>query len=105
MFGLNRRNVDRRDIIDATFRGNMARYLNHSCDVIFILYYSPIAKPKYNSSITNPKYSSTQSEIFNNFKNSLMTINSVLTQTKNSHAHVELKTVKVDSIDHHKQNK
>lgn len=38
MFGLNRRNVDRREIIDATFRGNMARYLNHSCDVTNLLY-------------------------------------------------------------------
>ena len=47
MFGLNRRNVDRREIIDATFRGNMARYLNHSCDVIFYFIFSPIAKPKF----------------------------------------------------------
>ena len=28
---------DKKDIIDATFRGNMARYLNHSCDVTIFL--------------------------------------------------------------------
>ncbi len=46
MFGLNRRNVDRREIIDATFRGNMARYLNHSCDVILFLIIQPNCKAK-----------------------------------------------------------
>ena len=39
LFGImkepNRENQDKKDIIDATFRGNMARYLNHSCDVSF----------------------------------------------------------------------
>lgn len=29
----HKENQDKKDIIDATFRGNMARYLNHSCDV------------------------------------------------------------------------
>lgn len=32
MFGIGK-TTDKKDIIDATFRGNMARYLNHSCDV------------------------------------------------------------------------
>lgn len=39
MFGLNRRNVDKKEIIDATYRGNMARYLNHSCEVKIYYYY------------------------------------------------------------------
>lgn len=25
--------IDKNDVIDATFKGNQARYLNHSCDV------------------------------------------------------------------------
>ena len=29
-------NNSKRDVIDATFRGNQARYLNHSCDVFII---------------------------------------------------------------------
>lgn len=33
MFGLGKHIQEKKDIIDATFRGNMARYLNHSCDV------------------------------------------------------------------------
>jgi [histone H3]-lysine4 N-trimethyltransferase SETD1 len=33
MFALTKNNT-RSDIIDATFVGNMARYLNHSCDVL-----------------------------------------------------------------------
>lgn len=27
----------KKDVIDATFRGNQARYLNHSCDVMLSL--------------------------------------------------------------------
>jgi SET domain-containing protein len=36
MFGLTKNNT-RCEIIDATFVGNMGRYLNHSCDVTIIL--------------------------------------------------------------------
>ena len=35
MFGIGKGHqnpTEKKDIIDATFRGNMARYLNHSCD-------------------------------------------------------------------------
>lgn len=28
--------ISKRDVIDATFRGNQARYLNHSCDVTYL---------------------------------------------------------------------
>ena len=34
--------VDSEFVIDATFKGNEARYLNHSCDVLFNgFYYQP----------------------------------------------------------------
>lgn len=37
MFGLTKKDT-RFEIIDATFIGNMGRYLNHSCDVTYILF-------------------------------------------------------------------
>lgn len=77
----------------------MARYLNHSCDVIIFIKYSPIAKPRYNLLITNRKYSYTQLGKSNSSKNLLMTISSVLTQTKNLPVLVEPKIVRVGSID------
>lgn len=33
MFSLDRYELERCSVIDATFSGNMARYLNHSCNV------------------------------------------------------------------------
>ena len=43
MFSIGKTN-DKMDIIDATFHGNMARYLNHSCDVIIDFIYSQTAR-------------------------------------------------------------
>jgi hypothetical protein len=48
MFGLNRKHIDKSEIIDATFRGNMARYLNHSCDVIYYLNLAELQSPSRN---------------------------------------------------------
>jgi SET domain-containing protein len=42
--------ADKDDVIDASFKGNQARYLNHSCDVNIIKlsdFFSPAAVPSY----------------------------------------------------------
>lgn len=46
MFGLGKNHTTRLEIIDATFVGNKARYLNHSCEVKYYLF-SQTAKLKF----------------------------------------------------------
>lgn len=54
MFGLVKNNT-RQEIIDATFIGNMARYLNHSCDVSIYLF-SQTAKQGYKWVMDNQEF-------------------------------------------------
>ncbi len=69
MFGVGKgKSKDRKDIIDATFRGNMARYLNHSCDVSVCLF-SLIVRPRLTPLARILAFSFTLSETSINMSN------------------------------------
>lgn len=89
--------IDQLRVVDASFRGNEARYLNHSCDV-FYFYRSPIPLALFSPTKTKKSLSSTQTGIFNRDKKSLMTINLKLS-LKNYFVHAKAIIAKEGSID------
>lgn len=97
MFGLVKNNT-RQEIIDATFIGNMARYLNHSCDVAFISL-SPTARPASRWSTATPASSSIPSRTSRKTRNLPTITSSRSTPTNASPASARPRTARADSPD------